>query len=81
MVAANYTALRNNLKSYCDMVFDTDETIIVTRKESRNVVMLSLKRYNEMLKEIRNAQYTSKINRAFEQLDAGAGTAHELIEE
>ena len=54
MLAANYTAVRNNLKSYCDMAADQDETIIVTRKNDKNVVMISLDRYNEMEKQIRN---------------------------
>ena len=48
MLAANYTALRNNLKDYCDQVCDTRDTLIVTRKSDRNVVMMSLERYNEI---------------------------------
>lgn len=81
MVVANYTAVRNNLKEYCDMVTDQDETVIVTRKQDRNVVMLSLERYNAMAKELSNALYLEKLNRAFDQLNAGKGTVHELIED
>ncbi len=32
MVAVNYTAVRNNLKEFCDMATDDNETVIVTRK-------------------------------------------------
>lgn len=81
MVVANYTTVRNNLKEYCDMVTDQDETVIVTRKQDRNVVILSLERYNAMGKELRNAYYLAKIDRAFDQLYAGKGTAHDLLEE
>ena len=81
MVAVNYTAVRNSLKDYCDMATDGGETILVTRKANRNVVILSLERYNQMEKEIRNSQYLAKLDRAFDQLYAGKGHEHELIEE
>lgn len=80
MLAVNYTTMRKNLKDYCDLVSDDGETIIVTRKEDKNVVVLSLDRYNAMEKELRNAKYLEKIDRAFNQLYAGKGQVHELIE-
>ncbi len=81
MVAANYSTVRNNLKDYCDMASDNDEIVIVTRKLDKNVVILSLERYNMMEKMLRNLEYTSKIRRGFDQLLEGKGTVHELIEE
>lgn len=79
VVAANYTAVRNNLKSYCDMVTDEGETVIVTRKANRNIVMLSMEQYNALEKAARNAAYLAKLDRSFGQLEAGEGQAHELI--
>lgn len=79
IIAANYTAVRNNLKSYCDMA-SQGETVLVTRKENKNVVVLSLDQYNEMEKAYRNANYLLKLDRSFAQLDAGKGQAHDLIE-
>ena len=81
MVATNYTAVRNNLKNYCDMASDAGETVIVTRKAIKNVVILSLERFNLMEKAIRNSQYLAKLDRSFDQLYAGKGQEHELIEE
>ena len=81
MVATNYTAVRNNLKNYCDMASDEGETVIVTRKENKNVVILSLERFNLMEKAIRNSQYLARLDRAFDQLYAGKGQEHELIED
>ena len=81
MVATNYTAVRNNLKDYCDMATDRGETVIITRKANKNVVLLSLERYNLMEKELRNAQYLAKLDRAFDQLYANKGQEHELIDE
>ena len=80
MTAANYTDVRNHLKKYCDMAFEDDETVIVTRKANKNVVILSLERFNLMEKEIRNSQYLAKLDRAFDQLYAGKGQEHKLIE-
>ena len=81
MIEANYTEVRNNLESYCDRAYDEDETILVTRKEARDVVILSLERYNALEKELRNVRYLAKIERAFEQLYASKGQVHELIED
>ena len=71
MLAANYTALRNNLKDYCDQVCDTRDTLIVTRKADRNVVMMSLERYNELEKLERNAQYLAMLAESDRQLREG----------
>lgn len=46
MLAVNYTTLRDNMKSYMDQVTDNYETMIVTRKNNRNVVMISEETYN-----------------------------------
>jgi antitoxin YefM len=81
MVAANYTSVRNNLKEYCDMASDDGETVIVTRKANKNVVILSLERFNLMEKNIRNLQYLARLDQAFDQLYAGGGQEHELIED
>ena len=81
MVVANYTAVRNDLKEYCDMVSEKGETVIVTRKANRNVVIMSLDRFNDIEKELNNARYLAKLDRSFDQLYAGNGTEHELIED
>ncbi len=80
MLAVNYSTIRNNLKSYCDQATDNNETVIVTRKNEKNIVIMSLEQYNSMMKTARNAEYLAKIDRSIEQLEAKQGTAHELIE-
>ena len=81
MIAANYSTLRDNLKDYCDKVCDDNETLVVTRKADRNVVLISIERYTEMERAERNLNYLTKIEKAFEQLYSGNGQVHELIEE
>lgn len=71
MIAANYSAVRNNLKEYCDKVCDEEETLIVTRKDNRNVVVMSLDQYNEISRRLRNAEFLEKLDRAEEQIRNG----------
>jgi len=81
MLAVNYSTIRNNLKDYCDKVTENNETVIVTRKDEKNVVIISLEEYNTMQKAIRNTYYLNTIDRSMEQLTNGKGTVHELIED
>lgn len=80
MLAVNYSTIRENLKSYCDKVTDENETVIVTRKDEKNVVIISLEEWNFLCKAARNAEYVNAIDRSFEQLYAGKGVKHDLIE-
>lgn len=80
MLAINYSTIRNNLKYYCDKATDSNEIVIVTRKDGKNVVLLSLEKFNQLEKMARNAEYLAKIDRAIAQLEAGKGQQHELIE-
>lgn len=64
MLAVNYSTIRNNLKDYCDKATDFHETIIVTRKDEKNVVLMSLDRYNQLEKAARNVEYLAMIDRA-----------------
>ena len=80
MLAVNYSTIRNNLKDYCDKVTDYQETVIVTRKSEKNVVIISLEKYNQLEKAAKNAEYLSMIDRSIAQLEAGKGQVHELIE-
>lgn len=52
MLAVNYTNLRDNMKMYMDKVTDDYETMIVTRKDNKNVVMISEKSYNSLMENV-----------------------------
>ena len=80
MLAVNYSTIRNNLKDYCDKASDFHETVIVTRKNKKNVVLMSLEKYNQLEKAARNNEYLAMIDRGIEQLENGHGQEHELIE-
>ncbi len=71
MLAVNYSTIRENLKTYCDRVTDNNETVIVTRKGEKNVVIISLDEWNSLQKAARNAEYLGKLDRAIADIKAG----------
>ena len=71
MLAANYSTVRSNLKDYCDKATDENETVIVTRKGEKNIVIMSLDKYNAFMKALRNAEYLDKIDNSIEQIEKG----------
>ena len=62
MLAVNYTTLRENMKRYMDRLTDDYETLIVTRKNNKNIVMMSEEAYNNLMENIyimgNNENYT-----------------------
>ena len=52
MLAVNFTNMRDNFKTYCDKVNDDYETVIITRKDNKNVVMISQDEYNNLMENI-----------------------------
>ena len=71
MLAVNYSTIRNKLKDYCDKATDENETVIITRKDEKNVVLISLEQYNEFVRNMKNTEYLNKIDRALKQLEEG----------
>ena len=71
MLAVNYSTIRENLKAYCDRVNDEGETVIVTRKDEKNVVIISLDEWNALQKALRNLEYLSKLDLSIGQLREG----------
>ena len=71
MLAVNYSTIRKDLKNYCDKVTEESETVIITRKNEKNVVLLSLEEYNEMIRELKNAEYLKILDRSIQQAKEG----------
>ncbi|MDT8715353.1 type II toxin-antitoxin system Phd/YefM family antitoxin [Clostridium sp. 19966] len=83
MLAVNYTNLRENMKNYMDKVTNDYETMIVTRKDNKNVVMMSEEAYNNLLENVHvmgNKANYDWLMESKEQLEKGNISAHELIE-
>ena len=83
MLAVNYTNLRENMKNYMDKVTDDYETMIVTRKNNRNVVMMSEESYNNLMENLylmedrANYDWIMESNK---QLQEGKAGIHKLKE-
>lgn len=83
MEAIPYTRLRSDLASQMDRVCEDHAPIIVTRKASSSVVMISLDDYeaieetNYLLRSPKNAR---RIFESIDELEAGGGTVRELVE-
>ncbi|MCD5415019.1 MAG: type II toxin-antitoxin system Phd/YefM family antitoxin [Clostridiales bacterium] len=83
MLAVNYSTYRNNLKEYCDRATDDSETIIVTRKGEKNIVVMSLNEYNnimENLKVLKNPNYFVELFRSLQQLNQGKVVIKTIVE-
>ncbi len=83
MLAVNYSNLRDNLKKNLDQVTEEYETIIVTRKNNRNVVMMSEESYNNMLENLHVLGTPANYKWLMEskaQLEKGLADLHDLIE-
>ncbi len=70
MIAAKQMDVRANIKKYFDLAFN-GEPVIVSRKENKNVVIISEAEYNDLAKARKNAEYLAKLNRADEQIGNG----------
>ena len=82
MLAVNYTTLRENMKSYMDKVTDDYETMIVTRKNNKNVVMLSEESYNNLIENayiMGNKANYDWLMESKAQLEKGNVSVRELI--
>ena len=83
MLAVNYTNLRENMKMYMDKVTDDYETMIVTRKNNKNVVMISEESYNNLMENIYvlgNKANSDWLMKGKAQIENGQFAVHELFE-
>ena len=78
MIACNYSTYRSKLKEYCDKVVHGGETVIVTRKDEENVVMISMEDYNYYQKAVNNWHYMLELDQARADVAAGRVTAFSL---
>ena len=84
MLAVNYTSLRKNMKSYFDKVVNEYETMVVTRKNNENVVVLSEDTYNNLMENIHvlgNKENYDWLTESKKQLEEGNQKIHDLIED
>ena len=83
MFAVNYTNFRENMKDYMDKATNDYETMIVTRKNNKNVVMISEETYNNLMENVyvmgNKANY-DWVMESKAQLEGKKFSSHELSE-
>lgn len=52
MKITNTTNFRANLKENLDIVGDDKEVIVITRKDDKNILLISLEKYNKIIEEM-----------------------------
>lgn len=83
MIAINYSQFRGNMKEHLDQVTDDFETLVVTRKENKNVVVISEESYNNMLENIHvmgNKENFDWLMESKAQLEAGNIASKDLTD-
>ena len=83
MKAITYTAARQNLAKTMENVCNDHEPVIVTRKTTNSVVIMSLEDY-EALEEtaylLRSPKNTRRLIESIAQLEEGQGSERELLD-
>jgi len=83
MKAITYTAARQNLAKTMEEVCKDHAPVIVTRKKSDSVVIMSLEDYaalEETAYLLRSPKNTRRLIESIVQLEDGKGTERELID-
>ncbi|AQQ54097.1 type II toxin-antitoxin system Phd/YefM family antitoxin [Planococcus lenghuensis] len=83
MEAVNYSTFRTNLKDYLDRVTDDYETLIVTRKNEKNVVIISADEYDNLMENVHllgNEANRRRLMESKKQLEEGLAASRNLLE-
>ena len=83
MKAISYTAARQNLAKTMEEVCKDHAPVIVTRKKSDSVVIMSLEDYTALEETaylLRSPKNTRRLIESIVQLEDGKGTERELVE-
>ena len=83
MIATNYSEVRNNLKTYCDKATKDYETIIITRKNNENVVLMSEEEYNNLMENLyirSNLKNYQRLVESIKEVEKGNVKEHDLVE-
>jgi len=83
MATITYSEVRSKLAETMEKVCDDHSPVIITRKNSRSVVMISLDDYEAMEETaylLRSPKNTRRLLESITELQSGGGKKRELIE-
>jgi len=83
MEAKTYTSVRQNLAKTMEKVCEDHSPVIVTRRKSSSVVIMSLEDYNALEETaylLRSPKNTRRLIESIAQLEDGKGLERSLVE-
>lgn len=84
MEAITYTDLRQNLNTYINKVVQNHNSLIITRKNNENVVLISVDEYNSLIETnylLSNEANAEHLRKSISQHKAGKMKTRELYED
>lgn len=62
------------------MIGNENEIIIKRENDADDLILITAKKYNEILEELKRLKYWNELDKRIENIKAGKGEFHELIE-
>ena len=62
------------------MIGNENEIVIKRENKADDLILITAKKYNEILEELKRLRYWQEIDKRIENVKAGKGEFHELIE-
>ena len=84
MRIVSFTEARNGLKAVLDNVINDADTTVITRRDSKDAVVMSLDYYNSLMETVhllRSPANAQHLNRSIAQFKAAKTTRRELVDE
>lgn len=84
MRIVSFTEARNSLKSVLDAVVNDADTIVITRRDSEDAVVMSLDYYNSLMETVhllRSPANAEHLHRSIAQFKAAKVSQRDLIDE
>lgn len=84
MRIVSFTEARNSLKTVLDSVINDADTMVITRRDAEDAVVMSLDYYNSLMETVyllRSPANAEHLNRSIAQFKAGKVSQRELVDE
>ena len=70
-----------NVNDILDKMIGNENEIIIKREnDADDLILITAKKYNEILEELKRLKYWNELDKRIENIKAGKGEFHELIE-
>ncbi|OUD12305.1 type II toxin-antitoxin system Phd/YefM family antitoxin [Thioflexithrix psekupsensis] len=84
MRIVSFTEARNSLKAVLDAAVNDADTVVITRRDAEDAVVMSLDYYNSLMETVhllRSPANADHLNRSIAQFKAGKVSQRDLMDE